>query len=731
MRLDLKKILKFIVIGATLVYFLSKLIYPIHNPDIWTDLKTGQYILKQNTIPREDIYSYTAEGVSWVNHHWLFQVFAYSFYRFLGIEGVIFLKIIVFLSAYWLLYLLVFDKNNYALLAVLLFLTLQAQEGQLLARARMFTQLFIAVYLFILHRYKYAQGHKKWPVFSLIFFQLLWANMHSGSYMGIFIASCFILGEFIDRKRAYSESLSPMPGIKMKRIIAVGIVLILCSGITPFGYKIALYPFERMYALRTMGIDELLSPLRGDIFLSRMPYYKILLVVTFFSMVFNIKRMPSFYIMLVFGLLALSLFTRRGIPLFSLVAFAVNAINIKAIFAHICLPVWKTALRAGWSRRIKPQLLSAILQIAIVFLLSHQVALAAIGLGPGEIIFKGAADFIVEAKPEGNMFNTYGMGSYFIWRLYPQWKVMVDGRNVHSSESYRFYLESLKGEGKFKKLAAEYKINFVALDYIFLTKTHSLIKELYNNKDWKLVYFDDKAVIFIKNIEKNRGIIRQYAIDFEDDTPREIVLKEERENTWLNIANPANRLVNMANLFRILDLPQQRIYYLRSALAIDADCVEAYRMLGLAYLEQGGLKQAKENLEKAIELSPGDREAHSSLGYIYGVMGEPERAIEHLCLALRLSPPDPQTIYNLGIAYTDRELYREAEKSFKKVLKLSPDYKKTHFLLGAVLVYRGALQEARLELEKALAQENSEPQIEKIQKLLAVISSRSREKPVP
>src|SRR5262249_58450140 len=40
-----------------------------------------------------------------------------------------------------------------------------------------------------------------------------------------------------------------------------------------------------------------------------------------------------------------------------------------------------------------------------------------------------AADFILRTKPEGKMYSSDQFGGYLIYRLYPQFKVFVDGRS--------------------------------------------------------------------------------------------------------------------------------------------------------------------------------------------------------------------------------------------------------------------------------------------------------------
>ena len=63
--------------------------------DFWWHLETGEQIVRTGSIPREDIFSYTARGREYIDHEWLFQISQYAIYRAFGPAGIAVAKSLV------------------------------------------------------------------------------------------------------------------------------------------------------------------------------------------------------------------------------------------------------------------------------------------------------------------------------------------------------------------------------------------------------------------------------------------------------------------------------------------------------------------------------------------------------------------------------------------------------------------------------------------------------------
>ena len=107
------------------------------------------------------------------------------------------------------------------------------------------------------------------------------------------------------------------------------------------------------------------------------------------------------------------------------------------LFAVVVTPILAEQLTGLIHLKLKPQKQSNsihLISIAAIILLSVIIGQRFIQTNANqqkaeELAFpKAAADWIIENKPEGKMFNAYNFGGYLIWKLYPEYQVYIDGR---------------------------------------------------------------------------------------------------------------------------------------------------------------------------------------------------------------------------------------------------------------------------------------------------------------
>src|SRR5919109_1117343 len=71
---------------------------PILDPDIWSHLRTGQWIIEHGTVPTTDPFSSYGMGKPWLAYSWLFEVLAYGLYSWLGLTGILLYRIVLSLA---------------------------------------------------------------------------------------------------------------------------------------------------------------------------------------------------------------------------------------------------------------------------------------------------------------------------------------------------------------------------------------------------------------------------------------------------------------------------------------------------------------------------------------------------------------------------------------------------------------------------------------------------------
>lgn len=90
--------------------------------------------------------------------------------------------------------------------------------------------------------------------------------------------------------------------------------------------------------------------------------------------------------------------------------------------------------------------------------------------------------------------------------------------------------------------------------------------------------------------------------------------------------------------------------------------------LGVAYLEQGDLKRALSNLQRAADYTPDDYQVHLALALYEQQVGEHEKANQRYQLALSLQPQASSVLNHYGKFLCEQKEYTFAQKQFDLAL---------------------------------------------------------------
>lgn len=148
--------------------------------------------------------------------------------------------------------------------------------------------------------------------------------------------------------------------------------------------------------------------------------------------------------------------------------------------------------------------------------------------------------------------------------------------------------------------------------------------------------------------------------------------------------------------------------------ATDAVFLEAlYR--GGELLQQGQVTEARDHLERAYQMRPGDEKAKNLLGLAYFKLGDFGRAAEVYEALVRENGGDPTLRVNLGLVYLKSNQLTRAVREFETAVELQPGHLKAHNYLGLALAQAGQYGRAREHFVKA----GSDAMAEKMAKALA------------
>jgi len=129
---------------------------------------------------------------------------------------------------------------------------------------------------------------------------------------------------------------------------------------------------------------------------------------------------------------------------------------------------------------------------------------------------------------------------------------------------------------------------------------------------------------------------------------------------------------------------------------------------GLTLFALGRLKEAKEELKRALHLNPKSGETYSNLCTVDIGLKEFSSAKSNAQSAVKLKPSDAHAWNNLGVANLKLKKYQEAAEALKKAVSLRPDNFAAHNNYGAAFYRLGKKNEATKEWKFVLKNSTGE-----------------------
>ena len=127
---------------------------------------------------------------------------------------------------------------------------------------------------------------------------------------------------------------------------------------------------------------------------------------------------------------------------------------------------------------------------------------------------------------------------------------------------------------------------------------------------------------------------------------------------------------------------------------------KAYLGLGMAYISLLRYKDARQALERSLQLKPDVAETEYQLGLLAGQQGNREEAIQHWQKAVDLQPHHAEALFSLGNMYLESGKLTEAEGTFRQSLATNSSNMKAEYNLALVLNKLGKSEEAKQHFER-------------------------------
>lgn len=578
-------------------------VFDITEHDYWWHLATGRYILEHRLVPRLDVFSYTA-ALPWIAHYWLSDLFGYALFRIVGTPGLILLNAAVITLAFRLVYLAARTAGGGGSVAAAVTLAaVFASRPRFYVRPETFSFVLLALYLYLLSRWKAGRcGNRILLLFPPL--QMLWANLYGGgSILGLLFLGCVTVGEALNA--VFRRGGAAGRGARGAVVLAAGaLAAFLLSFANPNTYRVVFYflmsrdpIFRHIVEWRRFGLTDLLS-LHG-----------LLLAAGALLLARSWRRtdFTNLVPFLAFG--AVSVDAPRSLPFFAMVSVPIIAPPLRLLLSR---PLSSVRIRGAWRRHGAAAQGLAALAVAgftVWYLFSDAGQFGrdySFGLGVNwKLVPAQAVDFVERNRVGGPIFNSYGIGGYLIWRLYPREKVFVDGRvemyGTGFLETYMRYWMPEVWDGYVER----YGISCAIID----REPDYTTRHLDDSPDWALVFFDDRAMVYLRDIPRNRALIERHRCRF--------IRPGEPRFAYLDplLADPSTASAVTAELRRSLGDERWNLNtrlmlgycYARMGGGFLSRSVEEYRRAAALMPEGRGIREKIEQVERAMADGGGAR----------------------------------------------------------------------------------------------------------------------------
>jgi len=457
--------------------------------DVWWHAAAGKLILSTGHVPTVDPYSFTVHGSPWMAYEWLGEVVMALAARIDSLQGLQILLVLLAALLVVLTYCYAWVRTGNPLAsAAAVALLLQVEQPMFTLRPQMLGYIFLVLTLILLDLFK--QGRLKSLWFLPVIFAL-WVNTHSSFVLGLFFMACYWAGGLVSFQCGNLVAERWQDG-KRRHLALVSLLSGLALFLTPYGTRLATYPFELMLnqPLNVRLVVEWkqldLSTWWGQAFL-------LLLLAWIATQVMS----PIVYPVEIL------------VPLLLLTYESFVHFRFLLIFVPMFAPIMATYL-ARWL----PGYDAAKESYAMNFVFIVAILLGCVVLLPSnsklhETLRRtfpvGAVEYL-RAHPMANgMFNDDHWGGFLIWTLWPEHKVFIDGR----LDIYEYggvladYVSIARADQTAPVLLKKYDIRAC-----LLPREGPLVGKLAALPNWEKAYEDGNSVILRRKDDegqKNQG----------------------------------------------------------------------------------------------------------------------------------------------------------------------------------------------------------------------------------
>lgn len=475
----------------SLAIIINILTFLINLPDydLWARLAVGSVFFQTGHLLRHDIFSYLPTKILWIDHEWGSGVVFYFLTNFFGDKGIFALKAFIILSIFILFIKIIKLQTDEYTPGIFYFILLGfAMVPGLGApvRCQVFTYLFFTLWIYELERVK-REDYKFIWIFPAT--MLLWANMHGGFVSGIGLIIIYILGESCNRRNP----------LKYIGILALVLPVTL---INPYGFKLWNYIIDAALMARPYigewqpislsGPFHTIAGIKVHI-LAGFLIFAFLTLITVFKLLIQKEKPDWTKLILVLLLLYLSFRHQRHAEFFILAVAGLLYPQYVSLFDPVRKFIEKNLNDRNIQIWNESKYWLGYVLLAMIFIYSVPRLSNRLMVDPADYPV-GSLEFIKQNNISGNLATQFKWGSYALWKLYPQCKVLIDGRyeEVYPDAIFDTAMQFSEKKGDWSKILREHPT-----DILVLPKRYYSPADIAGWTDWKYVYQDKSSVVLL------------------------------------------------------------------------------------------------------------------------------------------------------------------------------------------------------------------------------------------
>lgn len=696
---------------ATLgLLYLLAIVFSLKNllePDLWWQLRTGEWILETGSIPVADPFSFTYAGTPWQNIKWGFELLIALISRSMGVEMLMLVQVVCSIGiVYFLLSItrLLLSKTSFSLTYLIVGLSLCVLEYRMSGRPEAITHLFFLGFVFLLLRFRFTPSRFIWSVPLLM---VLWANLHEAFGIGLVLLTVFTVSAWMEA--AYTQTQTKQQAVTLTQILGLSIVAV-C--VNPHHVHLLLKPFEIAGQVYENKYTSEFVTYNQPMFWTKEAWITLglLAFVTVVTLLQWLRTkgknkwqrlnavMPLPLVVMMLLLVYLASTSHRNIVFAAMLLTPVTIVNLRWLFQKI-----KFNEQIVWGSTC---VLFVLLYISIVsnryytfWESKHRYGLEV----PADATPVGAANFLEQHKLLSQpVFSDYLTSSYLLWRLQPTFKTFIDLRDldVFPASHFDLFARILSDPSSFEKVDSQYRFGSVVL--LRAPQMQTLHAYLYHHPVYRLRYVDAVCCVYVKDssltsvstytplavyptapiassinhlfnpwfTEHDRSML--------DETLNAGEYYYDAGNEELASAFAYQSVKQGKDEYRGLELLGQIAYhqfledtaatrhqwldsastYFNKAYKLNPEYVPLLIDLGVKTFNDQQYKSAVNYLKKACELAPDNLKAQRNMAEVYktqaianGDQKTLELSIFHFNRANQLNPHNPEIMMNLGFLY--------------------------------------------------------------------------------